>query len=247
MAWRPFTICGDSHGDMIDIKARKAFLDFCDAYRPDIRIHLGDAIDFRGWRKGASPEDKAESMQRDYDMGMQFLRDMGATVWLWGNHDKRVLDVATSANGSMRDYAGKIATDMHDTAKQIGCKVVPWGVRKGVYELGKVRAGGYRVIHGYRHGIHALVAEVKTYGRVIHGHIHCRGSFVGSTYDATEGHTIPCLCRLDMDYAAGNETGLRQEHGWAYGVVNDRTGAVVFQHARKIGRDWITPSEFGVL
>ncbi len=90
MAWRPFTICGDSHGDMIDSKARKAFLDFCDAYRPDIRIHLGDAIDFRGWRKGASPEDKAESMQRDYDMGMQFLRDMGATVWLWGNHDKRV-------------------------------------------------------------------------------------------------------------------------------------------------------------
>lgn len=246
MAWKPFVICGDSHGEEEDRKASAAFLGFCDDFKPSLRIHLGDAIDFKALRRGASVEDQSASMQADFDSGMSFLRDMKADIWLWGNHDKRPLDAAKATAAVTREHANKIVESMTTQAAEMGCQIIPWGVRKGVYELGKVRAGGYRVIHGYRHGVNALIAEVKTYGRVIHGHVHCRGSFVGSTFDDTEGHTIACLCDLDMDYAASNETSLRQEHGWGYGIENDRTGAVYFNHARKVGNTWITPTNFGV-
>lgn len=245
--WRKFVVCGDSHGDMADKKAIKAFLGFCDVFRPDIRIHLGDLIDFRAIRRGCSPEEKQESMQADYNAGTKFLRDMKATVWLMGNHDDRPNQIANSTSGVMRDYGRNIASDMLEQANEIGCKVLPYCKRRGVFELGKVRAGGYRVIHGFRSGIYALKAEIGTYGRVIHGHIHCRGSVVGSTFDPSEGHSIGCLCRVDMDYNKTHEVTLRQENGWGFGIVNERTGAVYFQHARKIGNQWITPSEFGVL
>ena len=229
---------------MADKSAIKAFLKFCDEFNPKIRIHLGDAIDFRAIRRGVCKEEKYESMQADYDSGTQFLRDMGANVWLWGNHEDRIEQIARSTDGVMRDYAARINIEMLDFAKAQKCQVLPYDARKGVYELGKVRSGGFRVIHGYSCGIHALKAEVNTYTRVIHGHIHTRGTVLSGTYDPSEGHTCACLCRLDMTYAKTHKTALRQEHGWIYGLVNNRTGSVIVQHARKVDGKFFYSSEF---
>ena len=245
MALIPYSICGDSHGHMADKGAVKAFLKFCDLFKPKLRIHLGDLMDLPAWRKGADQSDKEISMQGDYDDGMEFLEVAEIDVLLRGNHDHRLIKVASEARGPMKDYATGIVMDMEKRAANLGCRILPWGVRDGVYELGKVRSGGFRVVHGYRAGIHATAAEVRAYGRVIHGHIHCVGTHIGSTYDASEGHSIGALCKIDMDYAAGYQTTLRQEHGWGYGVYNDRTGAVVFQHARKVDGKFIYASEFG--
>lgn len=242
MPWKRFVIAGDSHGDMCDRSAVSAFLKFRNQYDPHLTIHLGDAFDFRAWRTKASAEDKADSMQADYDAGIGLLADMGANVWVLGNHDWRLWKTAQDARGPMQDYAARIVQDTEDTCRKLGCRIVPYGVRDGVFELGDVRSGGYRVIHGYRAGLHATSAEVRAYGRVIHGHIHCVTSIVAATYDDCEGHSIGCLCQLDMDYAKSNETGLRQEHAWAYGVYDTRSGAVLLQIARKVAGKWMTPT-----
>lgn len=245
MAWIPYVIVGDNHGDMIDPKARKAFLSFCDDFKPKLRVHLGDAIDLRAWRRGASSADQADSMQADYDAGIQFLRDMQADVWLLGNHDHRLWITAKDGRGPMRDYANQIIDDIADITAEMGCRVIPWGVRQGVYELGKVHAGGYRLVHGYKAGITATQMEARTWFRAIHAHTHTVGTFVAPTYDNSEAHGIGCICRLDHEYSLGNEASLRQEHGWGYGHVNDRTGAVHFNHARKIGNTWFYGTQMG--
>jgi hypothetical protein len=90
MSWDSFVIVGDTHGDMIDLKARKAFLAFCDDFKPKKRIHLGDAIDFRAWRRGASSADQADSMQKDYDAGIKFLQDFKPDVYTLGRSQGRV-------------------------------------------------------------------------------------------------------------------------------------------------------------
>ena len=246
MSWIPFSIASDNHGDMGDPVAIKAFLNFCDEFKPKIRIHLGDAIDYRGIRRGASPEDKYESMQADYDDGTQFLRDYGANVWLWGNHDDRPNLMAENTNGVMRDYAARINQDMLDFAKDQKCQVLPYDVAKGVYELGKVNSGGVRCVHGTSAGIHALRAEVAAYHRVIHGHVHTRAHTVGSTYDPSEGYTCPCLCRLDMTYSKAWKASLRHCHGWLFGIMNNRTGAVVINEARSIDGKFVYSSGFNV-
>ena len=246
MAWIPYVICGDSHGDMADPVAIKAFLKFCDEFNPKIRIHLGDAIDFRAIRRGVSSEEKYESMQADYDSGTQFLRDMGANVWLWGNHEDRIDQIAKSTNGIMRDYAARVTQDMHDFAAGQKCQVLPYDVAKGVYELGKVHAGGFRGVHGTSAGLNALRAEVAAYGRVIHGHVHRRAHIVGNTYDPSEGYTCPCLCRLDMKYSKTWKASLGHGHGWLFGIMNNRTGAAVVNEARSIDGKFIYSSQFNV-
>lgn len=104
-----FIVVADSHGDQIDPTAEKAVLSFIKDYKPQVRIHLGDAFDFRNLRKGASDDEKCASLEDDWRMGEQFLRRFfqGGTknYFLHGNHDDRIVDLAGSSIGVMRDYA----------------------------------------------------------------------------------------------------------------------------------------------
>ncbi len=42
-----FIAFGDNHGDMVDPEAQDALLEFIKDYKPTVRVHLGDAFDFR--------------------------------------------------------------------------------------------------------------------------------------------------------------------------------------------------------
>jgi hypothetical protein len=90
MKYKKFVIASDSHGDMIDPKCETAILEFNKEFKPSIRIHAGDAFDFRNLRKGASDEEKASSLEDDWKMGSDFLRkyfDGGKdNHYLLGNH-----------------------------------------------------------------------------------------------------------------------------------------------------------------
>ena len=101
-----FVICADSHGDMVDPVASKALFAHIADWKPQIRIHLGDAFDFRNLRRGASDEEKAHSLQDDWDAGSDFLRkffDGGKqNHFLRGNHDERLYDLCGSATGIIR-------------------------------------------------------------------------------------------------------------------------------------------------
>ena len=239
MAWDKFVIVGDTHGDMIDLKARKAFFAFCDEFKPTKRIHLGDWVDLRAWRRGASSADQADSMQKDYDAGLDFLKKFNADIAIVGNHDYRLWLTARDGRGPMRDYAKRIIEDVKVEMDAIGCRLIPYGIHKGFYELGKVRNGGYYCNHGYKSGIHAIVGEARHWNRSISGHIHAVGTYVDAAKEARSAHTVGTLARLDMDYAIGNEGTARHENAWGMGGENSKTGAVEFRHVRKIGTEWM--------
>ena len=74
MKSRRFVIVADSHGDQIDPETERAILAFNADFKPQIRIHAGDLWDFRNLRRGASDDEKAHSLQDDWDAGADFGR-----------------------------------------------------------------------------------------------------------------------------------------------------------------------------
>ena len=58
---------------MLDQGAAKALFAFLDDWKPEIRVHAGDAWDFRNLRRGASDDEKAASLVDDWDAGSEFL------------------------------------------------------------------------------------------------------------------------------------------------------------------------------
>ena len=45
-----FVVAADSHGDQVDEETANALFAFCKDYKPTIRVHAGDAWDFRNLR-----------------------------------------------------------------------------------------------------------------------------------------------------------------------------------------------------
>ena len=96
----------DLHGDKQDADSVNAFLKFVKKYKPDVKIFGGDLFDFRAIRRGATAEEKADSMALDIELGLKFLGQYKPNVFLRGNHDERLWDQAkASFNGLSRDHA----------------------------------------------------------------------------------------------------------------------------------------------
>ena len=94
MLSRRFVVASDSHGDEVDPTTAKALFSFIADFKPQIRIHAGDAWDFRNLRRGASDDEKAHSLEADWDAGSdylaQFIDGGKENHFLRGNHDERL-------------------------------------------------------------------------------------------------------------------------------------------------------------
>lgn len=236
--WRRF-VCGfDLHGDKQDVKTSTAFLKFCDEWKPDLKIFGGDLWDFRPLRKKASDDEKRESMEKDFDAGMDFLKKFSPSYFVSGNHDFRLWDLAEKQDGVRSDYAKKGVAEIEDELKKMKCRLLPYHKRDGV-----LRIGHLKVLHGFFFGVYAARQHALTYGSCLFGHVH----------DITE-HSIPglerrvarccgALCSLDLEYAARSPNTLRQANGWAYGVINSKTGTYHAWQAERIAGHFIIPTD----
>lgn len=85
-----FVAVADTHGDMIDPQTEEAIYAFCADFKPTVRIHMGDAFDFRCLRRKATDEERAEGLEADWEAGERLLRRFfeGGTenYYLRGNH-----------------------------------------------------------------------------------------------------------------------------------------------------------------
>ena len=219
-----FVIGADSHGDQLDPVAANAIMAFIRDYRPTIRIHLGDAYDFRNLRKGASDEEKAESLTEDWDMGSDFLRKFfdGGKInhFLRGNHDERLFELQTSATGVMRDYASDAVKRFNQHIKRCRAQMLPYDSRLGILRLGHLKC-----IHGYACGKGAAAVHARVYRHCIWGHTHTIETYPVETDEGQkESRGIGALCKIDMPYNSRQTNKLRHNNGWAYGVMfNDGT------------------------
>lgn len=236
--WERFIAGFDVHGDQQDKRAVEPFFEFVSIWKPKLKIFGGDLWDFRPLRRKASDDEKRESMRKDFEAGMQFLKRYQPQFFIRGNHDERLWELAERDDGVRSDYAISGITEIHAELAKMKCKMLPYHKRLGV-----LRIGHLKVLHGFYCGVFSARQHALTYGSCLFGHVH----------DITE-HSIPglerrvarccgCLCDLDMDYAARSPNTLRQAHGWAYGVINSKTGDYHVWQSERINGRFVIPTD----
>lgn len=245
MKYKKFVIASDSHGDMIDPKCEVAILEFNKEFKPSIRIHAGDAFDFRNLRKGASDEEKASSLEDDWKMGSDFLRkyfDGGKdNHFLYGNHDSRLKDFCNNCTGLVRDYAHDGVKRLDALARKCKARTYPYDSALGIMRLGKLN-----VVHGYHAGANACRQHANVYGNCVFGHVHTIESAPVAALEPAEARSIGCLCIRDMDYVNKKTGKLRWGQGWGYGILFE-DGSYHLQQARNINGKFVFSSDFIVI
>ena len=243
MKHRRFVVASDSHGDQVDPETERALFAFIADFKPQLRIHAGDAWDFRNLRRGASDDEKAHSLEDDWQAGSDFMRrffDGGKeNHFLRGNHDERLWNFAHSATGLLRDYAHDGIKRVEKLAAKSRAKMMPYDSRLGVLKLGALK-----VIHGYAAGIGAARKHAIVYRNCLFGHTHnCDVAGAESDEGVSEARGIGACCRLDMPYNAHQTSKLRHQNAFCYGLLFD-DGTYQLNQAKKIENRFYAASDF---
>ncbi len=238
MSWSRFIAAFDLHGDRQDGAAVSALYEFDKVWKPHIRIFGGDLVDLRPLRKKATAEERTESMRSDVEAGMQFLRTWRPDYWLRGNHCERLWEAATSTEGVVADLALRGVQDFTSLCQRTKTTILPYHKREGVLRLGHMK-----VMHGYYCGENACKQHVDTYGSCLFGHVHYIDERSRPSLERRSARACGCLCQLSMDYNSRQPNTLRQAHGWAYGILNDKTGDFFVWQAENIAGVWMIPTD----
>ncbi len=239
-----FVVATDNHGDMADEETVNALFAFIDKFKPTVRVHLGDNWDFRNLRKGASDEEKKESLEEDWKAGTDFFRTFfkggEENHFLWGNHDDRLRQFQKSATGVLRDYATEGINRINALCSELKVSQLPYDSAKGILKLGKLS-----LLHGYHAGIGAARHHANIYGNCLFGHVHTDESAPVASLEPAEARSVPCLCIRDMDYINAKTGKLRWAQGWAYGLLFD-DGSYHLERARKINGRFVYATDFAI-
>jgi hypothetical protein len=173
---------------------------------------------------------------------MNFLNRLRPAYYLRGNHCQRLWDLAMEDRGVISDFAFKGTQEVEAAMNKIECKMFPYDKRKGVLRLGHLK-----IIHGYLAGITAARRTAQVYGSVIMGHGHAIQQASIEGLEQRTGIMCGCLCKLNMSYTRASVGTLNWEHGWAYGIINEKTGSYNLWQARRIDHKWILPTDYVTL
>jgi hypothetical protein len=241
-----FVVASDPHGDQVDAETETALFAFIADFKPQLRIHGGDNWDFRNLRRGASDDEKAHSLEDDWQAGSDFMRrffDGGSqNHFLRGNHDERLWNFAHSATGLLRDYAHDGIARVEKLIAKSRAKMLPYDSRLGVLKLGALK-----VIHGYAAGIGAARKHAIVYRNCLFGHTHnCDVAGAESDEGVSEARGIGACCRLDMPYNAHQTGKLRHQNAFCYGLLFE-DGTYQINQAKKIDGRFYVASDFRAL
>jgi hypothetical protein len=240
MSWKTFSAIGCTHGDKVSKPDAEEFFKTINDLRPDVRIHLGDFLDLRSFRKRASKKELAESVLPDISAGLAFLKTYRPNALTFGNHDNRLFEAYYEGDGASHDLAEIQIQRIETAARLMRCELFPYKVKAGWYQIGGV---GPRFGHGYAHGVGGLRAHALKIGNCIIAHIHRPGHERVDRLDGAEAWSVGGLPdHEEMKYSHRNFASLAWDHSWIYGAVNDRTGNFVVWEIRKIDGKWIAPS-----
>ena len=236
--WKRFVFASDLHGDMQDKDATERFLKFVKDYGPQIIIFGGDLFDLRPLRRGASADERQETMREDYNQGSKFLtalfdRPAEQRHLLWGNHDDRLFKGAESGDGILSDLCSHGVIDIGLKTNRLGIKTKPYHKRDGI-----LRIGHAKFLHGFFCGVYAARQHATVYNSCFFGHTHVIDESPTPGLERRVARGVGALCKLDMDYNSRNPNTLRQANGWAFGAINSRTGDFFSHQAEKIGEVW---------
>ena len=233
--WKKFVFATDIHGDHQDVSANKAFFKFVDEFKPNIRICGGDLMDIASYRKGASDEEKRQTLRYDVEACREWLLKFKPHHFLRGNHDERLWRKAEENSGPSSDYAKGCVELITNECRKLKCQIYPYTVKEGM-----VRIGNLKCLHGFASGMGSATKMAHAYGSCLFGHGH--GIMMASVagYEERTARMVGCLCKLDLKYAETNLATLLWRHGWSYGMVNTITGNYEAFQAQEIGGKFVT-------
>jgi len=240
--WSRWIFVTDLHGDKQDGATCAKLAAFLKLWKPEIRVMGGDLWDFRPLRKKACDDERRESMVGDFNAGMRWLKEFQPTHFLRGNHDERLWELAQADRGVESDYAFNGVREIETEVKRLKCSMLPYDKRKGV-----LRIGHLKMLHGFAGGVYAARTHALVYGSCLFGHTHAIDEHAIPGLERRVARNVGCLCALNMDYNARMLGTLKQAHGWAFGVVNKRTGEYHAWQAEEIGGQWLVPTDFVTL
>jgi hypothetical protein len=237
---RRFLFCTDLHGDRQNEAAVKVLHAVTKDFRPDIRIFGGDLFDLRPLRRGASAEEQCETMQDDWNAGVEFLHAWKPTHLLMGNHDDRLFELAENSSAGIKaDYARKLCGDLENNLRKLRCEWRPYHKRHGVFSFGKLN-----VLHGYHHGIYAARQHAAIYGSCLFGHIHSFDVHTFGTFNERKAaYACGGLLEIDQEYNKRNTSSLRHENGFYLGQIHS-DGSFNVQEIRQTNGTWWAPTGF---
>ena len=238
MSYKKFVVCSDFHGDKHDRKAVSAFYQFVKHWKPNIKIFAGDLWDFRPIRKGAEKEEKREIMGDDLFEGENFLDEFQPHYFLRGNHDERLWDLREIEDGVIGDFAREGCKSLENKIEKMKCRMLPYNKRYGILKIGHLK-----ILHGYCTGVYSSRKHAQIYGSCLYGHTHAIDEHAIEGQERRVARNIGCLCDLDMEYARAKPGAMRWAHGWAYGVIYERSGLYYVWQAENIGGRYIVPSD----
>lgn len=233
---------GDSHGDLIHRADAEEFFKFCKDFSPRLKVNLGDTFDIRNLRRGADPREEGDDIEPDLTAGFMFLDRFRPNVFLLGNHDWRLWKALQDSRGVVRQFAKDTISHIEKVCSKMKCAVLPYDSNAGVHEVGKLS-----FLHGYGVGVNALRRHAGAYRGCVFGHVHANGM---ASAEGRDKPVATCVGGLGdhskMDYAKQRIGTLAWGPGWAYGVIDERSGSYQVWIAQKLGQRWIYPTGFNV-
>ena len=220
--WQKYLAVSCTHGAEADPRALDAMLRLKEAWRPQFTLHLGDAIDARclrsGARKDSDSADHAADLADDLMQGLSFLKQLKPNVYLLGNHEARLTELAHSPNAVLSYAAGHVMGRIMDEMGKIKCQVVPY---VGVHPAGVFMLGDTGFTHGSLYGVSAARDCCEMSGRnMVMGHTHRVAMESARTHTKAVGYNIGCGIKLDIGYSANRRQTLGWRHAAAYGHFN---------------------------
>jgi hypothetical protein len=206
---------GCSHGSLADPDAIAAVLRFKEAYKPEVRIHLGDIMDFAAFRHGA-PGTKDEAMQLgpDIEAGCNLIERYEPTHVLIGNHDERVFRLSEHHNAIIALAAAHARNEFLESCNRVHARVTDhYDINRSWIELGDTK-----FIHGFMFNENAMRDHAEHFGRCVIAHLHVAGSANGRRSDHATCFCVGTLANIpSMEYAKTRRSTARWSHALAYG------------------------------
>lgn len=211
---------GCSHGSLADSDAIEAVLKFKEAYKPEVRIHLGDVMDFAAFRQGApGTKDEAERLGPDIEAGCNLIERYEPTHMLIGNHDERVFRLSEHHNAIIALAAGHARNEFLEACHKAGAKLTDnYDINRSWVELGDTK-----FLHGFGLGGEMAIRDhAEHFGRCVIAHLHRAESQGGRRSDHAMAYCVGTLANIPMmDYAKTRRSTARWSHGFAYGEYSD--------------------------
>ncbi len=227
-------IIPDSHGQYIDPKARKAFLEDVKILDPKETVWLGDHLDVSGVFSNHPAQyvkDLEYSYEKDCEQANNFLNAVQDAApnctshhMMEGNHEQHWERWAVKTFSNKED-ASSILKVMGPQAKlhlkNRGIKFYRFTeFHQGLAIPGAMRLGKCFFTHGTRAGMHATAQHLSDFGaNVTHGHVHRSASVIRRTAAAGEiGAWCPgTLSLLQPTYLHNSVSSW--SHGYAIQLV----------------------------